>query len=82
MRELEKPEVREEAVADAGIKLYAVAVQEASELSASSGISMGDALRMARVALAIQLKRNLIVGAFKPTKYLDRVNFKGLVQDY
>jgi PBSX family phage portal protein len=33
-------------------------------------------------ASAIQLKRNLIVGAFKATKYLDRVSFKALVQDY
>jgi PBSX family phage portal protein len=33
-------------------------------------------------ASAIQLKRNLIVGSFKPTRFLDRVSFKALVQDY
>lgn len=31
---------------------------------------------------AIQLKRNLIVGAFKPSKYISREAMRGLVQDY
>jgi PBSX family phage portal protein len=31
---------------------------------------------------ALQLKRNLLVGAFEPTPYLDRATFKTLVQDY
>lgn len=33
-------------------------------------------------ASAIQLKRNLIVGAFKPSKYLSRSTMRALVQDY
>lgn len=33
-------------------------------------------------ASAIQLKRNLIVGAFKPSKYLNRTAMRALVQDY
>lgn len=33
-------------------------------------------------ASAIQLKRNLLVGAFKPSPWLSRATFKRLVQDY
>lgn len=33
-------------------------------------------------ASALQLKRNLLVGAFKPSKWLSRAAFKGMVQDY
>jgi hypothetical protein len=44
-------ELREEAVLDAGLRIYSAAVQEASQISAS-GLSMADALRLERAALA------------------------------
>lgn len=52
MLDVDQPKAREEIVADAGLKLYAAAVQEASELSVATGMPMADALGMARVALA------------------------------
>jgi hypothetical protein len=44
-------ELREEAILDAGLRVYSAAVQEASQISGSE-MTMADALRLERAALA------------------------------